>query len=80
LVNKNENFNLIRPPFAPLYSGTTILDNNFEVIGILKSIQENKLLPAGSMTALPENGKDIWLSDIGVGDQVMIKSSFSWER
>jgi hypothetical protein len=67
-------------PFAPLYSGTTILDSQFKVLGILKSIHENKLLPAGALSTTPEKGKDVWLSDIGVGDQVTVKSSFSWER
>ncbi|MBO9613100.1 MAG: heparinase II/III family protein [Dyadobacter sp.] len=67
-------------PFAPLYAGATMLDGQFEPIGILGTVSGNALKPAGKSARVPADGADIWISNIGVGDRVQIKARFDWER
>jgi hypothetical protein len=67
-------------PFAPLYKGTSMLDNHFKTIGILNEIRKKELILAEKPAVLPKEGDDVWLSDIGVGDKVLIKASFSWAK
>jgi hypothetical protein len=67
-------------PFAPLYVGASVLDNQFKNIGILTQITGKELKLADNLLNAPEPEDDIWLSDIAVGDQVTVKPSFSWQR
>ncbi|SEJ03129.1 hypothetical protein SAMN05216327_105371 [Dyadobacter sp. SG02] len=67
-------------PFAPLYTGVTLLDAQFEPIGVLKSVSDHALKPAGNLKRIPADGADVWISNIGVGDRMQIKARFEWER
>ncbi|GGM94532.1 hypothetical protein GCM10010967_29800 [Dyadobacter beijingensis] len=67
-------------PFAPLYTGATVLDRGLKPLGTLKVVQGNALLPSGKFSRTPAAGEDVWISNIGVGDRVIIKSKFSWVR
>ncbi len=67
-------------PFAPLYKGTTMLDNQFKTIGIVEEISKSDLMLTDKPSVLPKKGEDVWLSNIGVGDKVLIKAIFSWSK
>lgn len=67
-------------PFAPLYIGATALNDRFEPLGLLRSVTDQALKPAGKWAAMPADGADVWLSNIGVGDRVRISAKFEWER
>lgn len=67
-------------PFAPLYTGATLLNEKFEPLGTLKAVADNALKPVDKMDGIPADGADVWISNIGVGDRVGIKARFSWER
>jgi len=67
-------------PFAPLYAGATLLDAQFEPIGVLNSVSDNALKPIGHLKRIPEDGADVWISNIGVGDRLRINARFEWER
>lgn len=68
--------------FAPYYMGTTLLDKNLSQIGLLTSLENGGTLvmeESSSLTSL-EVGDEAWLSNIGVGDEFLIRSSFEWEK
>lgn len=64
-------------PFAGLYNGVSVLDKNYSPVGKLINVQRGKLTLKEKI-ALPLNpGDDVWLSNIGIGDSMEIKSVFS---
>src|SRR5690606_30396234 len=67
-------------PFSPLYNGVTLLDKDFNSVALVKSVDRGEiLLSAPTANALTTN-QDLWLSNLGVGDRMEIKSSFSWTK
>jgi oligo-alginate lyase len=66
-------------PFAPLYKGTTILNKEFKSIGTVNHVPEKGLTLAAKPIIQPVPGEDVWLSNLGVGDKVVVKGSFSWQ-
>lgn len=67
-------------PFAPLYTGATVLNGEFKPLGILRTVSDNALKPSGKFNGIPADGADVWISNVGIGDRVLIKTRFSWER
>lgn len=65
-------------PFELLYDGTTLLDESYNPVGLIKHIRKGTIT-WGQQFRQPQKGNDIWISNVGVGDQVKIKNSFSWE-
>lgn len=66
-------------PFELLYNGATLLDNNYKPQALIENSQKGimQLSPESNVGMKP--GSDAWLSNVGIGDQVLIKNSFSWE-
>lgn len=67
-------------PFAPLYTGASLLDRDLSPLAILKTVERNLLIPAGKMLRVPQSGEDVWIANLGVGDRVRINSHFHWQR
>lgn len=67
-------------PFAPLYTGASLLNDRFEPIATLRTVSDNALKPVGKLSVIPSDGADVWISNVGVGDRVRIKARFDWER
>lgn len=67
-------------PFAPLYTGATMLNDKFEPVGILRIVSDNALKPVEKLSVVPADGADVWISNVGVGDRLQIKARFEWER
>nr|WP_295930543.1 heparinase II/III family protein [uncultured Dyadobacter sp.] len=67
-------------PFAPLYTGATLLDRDFAPIAVLKAVEGSSLVPAGKPLRIPHTGEDVWIANLGVGDRVRINATFHWQR
>lgn len=68
--------------FSQYYTGTTLLDKNLKQVGFLSALERGGvlILEEGASSSSLKEGEEAWLSNIGVGDQFLIKSSFSWEK
>jgi hypothetical protein len=67
--------------FARLYAGATVLNKDFHPIGLLASIDRGVLsLEKAPPLASLQAGDEAWLSNIGVGDEFLIKPAISWEK
>ena len=64
-------------PFSQDYPGATLLDKNFHPLSMVVNLN-NGLTTKEPVTSLKQ-GDEAWLCNIGVGDQMLIKTSFSWE-
>ncbi len=68
-------------PFAPIYKGSTLLDNQKKPVGVIEEVAGRRerwirLSDAGGEKL--KAGDEAWISNLGVGDEFRIKSSFSW--
>lgn len=67
--------------FAPYYTGTTALDTHLNPIGVLSALDKGALtLEEGTSTSSLKAGDEAWLSNIGIGDTLLVKPAFSWEK
>lgn len=64
-------------PFELLYNGVTVLDQNYNPLALVEKISKRQLTLSTNNGL--KSGSDVWLSNLGVGDKVMIKNCISWE-
>lgn len=64
-------------PLYPHYTGTYLLDHNFQPLGIINKAEYNQVIMKSTSATTPMPGAELWIGNIGPGDQVVIKSSFS---
>lgn len=67
-------------PFSPLYNGVTLLDQDLNKIALVKNVEKGEILLSASPAKALKADEDLWLSNLGVGDRMEIKSSFSWTK
>ncbi|HEY0666871.1 MAG TPA: heparinase II/III family protein [Sphingobacteriaceae bacterium] len=65
-------------PFYRLYNGVTMLDKNSEKATLVKEVRPGEIILAESASNSFKPDEDVWLSNLGVGDRMEIKSNFSW--
>lgn len=67
--------------FASDYIGATLLDNAFQPIGTLKSMQSGVMtLEKSTAFESVKVGDVTWMCNIGSGDEFVIKPLFSWSE
>lgn len=66
-------------PFAPAYGGATLLDQDYRPLATVKQVRNGKLNLNKRLKVKPETPADCWVSTVGVGDKMVLKSSFSLE-
>lgn len=66
--------------FQKQYNGVTALNHNFAEVATVKRIENGKI-ELNSAPSMPIAPNDVlWLSNVGVGDEVLIKAGLSWEK
>ncbi len=66
--------------FHSHYQGATVLNKDFEPVGVIASAGPKQLVLKDKVSDSVKKADKLWLSNLGVGDQVTIKSVFSWSR
>jgi hypothetical protein len=66
-------------PLSPLYNGVTMLTDDMRVAALVENFKDGKFRLANAPSVKLNIGDDIWISNLGVGDKVQLKSSFSWQ-
>lgn len=67
--------------FASSYTGATLFDKNFKQIGLVSDCRRaNITLEKETHLSLPLVGDEAWISNIGVGDTLVIHPAVSWEK
>lgn len=65
--------------FTDDYNGTTLLDDSFEPIGIIKNMQRGVMtFKDSSAINTVQIGDEAWICNISIGDEFLIKPLFSW--
>jgi len=63
-------------PFSPTYNGTTLLNNQFAKVAGVKNVDSGNLQLDAQPTIPLKTGESAWLSDVGIGDHVEIRSLY----
>jgi hypothetical protein len=63
-------------PFAPVYAGTTLSDDQFAIHLSVQSVHDGSIELAQPTSF--KAGADVWLADIGPGDKMVIPSMGEW--
>ncbi len=69
--------------FEDTYLGRSILNDQYQVLGVVKEIDDDHLLLADTspVFSLAKGEKtDLWIANIGLNDQVELRSIFQWRR
>ncbi len=65
--------------FTADYPGSTLLNDRFQPVATLKNMHRGVItLEDGFIRDSLRNGKVLWICNIGVGDEFVIKSRFNW--
>lgn len=67
-------------PFSPTYDGTTLLNEQFQQVAALEDVKNGSLKIAGKPQRSLKANDSAWISDVGVGDRVEIKSLYFTEH
>ncbi len=66
-------------PLEKTYNGVTLLDGAYKAVATVAKIEKGRLhLDPGSNVRIGAPA-DFWLANVGVGDTLMLRNSFSWE-
>ncbi len=66
-------------PFAALYGGATLLDQDHRPLATVKRAGGGKLNLSRDPEVKPATPADCWIATVGVGDKMTLKTGFSWE-
>ena len=66
-------------PFHQHYRGATMLDQNYHPLVLLTELNNGNLKIKEPVASPLKSGDAVWICNIGVGDQFLIKPVFSWE-
>ncbi len=66
-------------PFAATYRGTTLLDQDYQPVTTVKQVKGGKIIMNPEPKVKVNTPADCWISTIGIGDQMILKNSFSLE-
>ena len=67
-------------PFSPTYDGTTLLNDQFDKVAEVKTVETGNLQLDAQPAIQLKTGESAWLSDVGIGDRVEIKSLYFQEH
>jgi hypothetical protein len=67
-------------PFSATYNGATLLDENFKGLATIKTVTAGEIELAAKPSQPIAAGKDVWFSNIGIGDKVEFATLFSWRK
>jgi hypothetical protein len=67
-------------PFAPTYNGTTLAAEDFKTLATVKTVNAGEIELAQKPAQPIEAGKDVWLSNIGIHDNMEFASLFYWVK
>ncbi|WP_257668336.1 heparinase II/III-family protein [Parapedobacter tibetensis] len=62
------------------YRGSTLVNKDLEPVGMIVSAEKQKLTLDKDVSGKVRKADKLWVSDVGVGDKVTIKTVFSWSR
>lgn len=67
-------------PFSQLYTGVTMLDKSMQKVALVKKAEQGNISILEVNSDSLKSDQDVWLSNLGEGDRMEIKSSFSWSE